>query len=251
MPARPEVTAIIGGGASGILTASHLHLQRGPCPPDRLIIIEPRADLGKGIAYGTTDTGHLLNVRAGCLSALHDDPGHFTAWAAQRTAADCRSFLPRSLYGNYLNSLLGPVEHIRARAVDLIPLGSGVQVVLSDGTLLHVDRAVLALGSSPPRWPKPLGGVGPRWVHDPWAPGALSGLRAGDAVLLIGTGLTAVDIALSLRAGGHRVVATSRHGLLPEAHRDEPVDPIRCIPPDRPTRALTSGLGTRDRRRSG
>lgn len=232
MTTRPEVTAIIGGGASGTLTA--LQLQRAECPPDRLVVIEPRSDLGKGIAYGTTDIGHLLNVRAGRMSALPDHPNHFTEWAAKRTPADALTFLPRALYGEYLASLLGPVEHIRALALDLLPLGSRVQVVLSDGTELEVDRAVLAPGPSPPAWPTPIGGVGRRWIRDPWVPGALSGLRPGDPVLLVGTGLTAVDVALSLRAAGHRVVATSRHGLLPQAHTDHPPVTIRCTPPDRP-----------------
>jgi len=233
MAVRPEVTAIIGGGASGVLTA--LHLQRAACAVDKLVVVEPRSDLGKGIAYGTDDIGHLLNVRAGCLSALPEDPGHFAAWAARRAGSDGSSFLPRAWYGEYLNSLLGPVEHIRATAVDLVPFGSGVQVVLSDGTQLEVDRTVLAPGSSPPAWPGPIGGAGRRWIRDPWATGALSGLRPGDPILLVGTGLTAVDVALSLQAGGHQVVATSRHGLLPQRHADEPFDPIRCTPPDRPT----------------
>jgi uncharacterized NAD(P)/FAD-binding protein YdhS len=228
-----ERIAIIGGGASGVLTA--LHLQRAACPPERLVVVEPRDGLGHGIAYSTTELGHLLNVRAACLSALPDDPGHFTAWAARHTVSDGRSFLPRAWYGEYLNSLLGPVEHIRRSAVDLIPLGLGVQIILSDGELLHVDRAVLAPGSSPPRWPGHMGGLGPRWVRDPWAPGALGELPAGGPVLLVGTGLTAVDIALSLQASGREVVAASRHGLLPAAHRDEPSDPIRLLLPDHPT----------------
>jgi uncharacterized NAD(P)/FAD-binding protein YdhS len=98
MPTRPEVTAIIGGGASGILTA--LHLQRSACPPGRLVIVEPGTDLGKGIAYSTTDIGHLLNVRAGRMSALPDDPGHFTDWAASRTASDAMSFFRVGGTGN-------------------------------------------------------------------------------------------------------------------------------------------------------
>jgi uncharacterized NAD(P)/FAD-binding protein YdhS len=230
---RPEVTAVIGGGASGILTA--LHLQRAGWAQDRLVIIEPRADLGKGIAYGTTDLGHLLNVRAVLLSALPDEPGHFTSWASLRTFSDDRSFLPRAWYGEYLNSLLGPVEHVRAGAVDLNPLTDSVQVLLSDGARIEVDRAVLAPGSSPPVWPRSIGGVGPRWICDPWVPGVLNGIRPGDPVLLVGTGLTAVDIALSLQAHGHEVIATSRHGLLPATHTNNLGDPIRCSPPDHPT----------------
>jgi uncharacterized NAD(P)/FAD-binding protein YdhS len=107
----------------------------------RLVIIEPRAELGEGIAYSTTDLGHLLNVRAGCLSALPDDPDHFTAWVRQHTMADGQSFLPRAWYGKYLRSLLGPIEHIHARAVQVSPRAAGVQITLSDGTRHTVDRA--------------------------------------------------------------------------------------------------------------
>jgi uncharacterized NAD(P)/FAD-binding protein YdhS len=219
---------VIGGGASGALAA--IHLQRGVRPPERLVVIDPGADLGKGIAYGTTDTRHFLNVRAGRMSALPDEPRHFTSWAARRTDSDDRSFLPRAWYGEYLSSMLGPVEHVRAKAIDLIPLGIGLQVVLSDGKRLHVDKAVLAPGSSPPAWPSLLGGIGRRWICNPWAPGALTGLRPGDPILLLGTGLTAVDVALGLQDAGHQVVAASRHGLLPISHADQPPKPVRTLP---------------------
>jgi uncharacterized NAD(P)/FAD-binding protein YdhS len=234
MPLRPDVIAIVGGGASGVLSA--LHLRRAQPEPVRVVIIEPRAELGRGIAYGTHDLGHLLNVRAGCLSALPDEPEHFTAWAGRFTDAQRDSFLPRAWYGDYLRSVLGPVEHIRAHADDLTPAGDGVQIALSDGTRRHVDRVVLAPGSPPPVWPAPLRGSGSRWIGDPWAPGALGDLRPGEPVLVLGTGLTAVDVILSLHAAGHReIVATSRHGLLPHAHPEQPFEPVSVDLPNRPT----------------
>jgi uncharacterized NAD(P)/FAD-binding protein YdhS len=213
-----------------------VHLLRAAPEPVRVILVEPRAELGRGIAYGTTDLGHLLNVRAGNLSALPDEPDHFTAWSRRHSDVDGRSFLPRAWYGEYLRSLLGPVEHVRARVDDLTPVGTGVQIDLSDGTRLNADRVVLAPGSPPPAWPEPLGGSGSRWVGDPWASGALADLRPDDPVLLVGTGLTAIDVALSLQASGHRqIIATSRHGLLPHVHPDQPFEPLRLDPPARPT----------------
>src|ERR1700683_1012167 len=210
-PLRSEVVALIGGGAAGVLTASHL-LRAAPGPM-RVVIIERRAELGAGIAYSTTDLRHLLNVRAGCLSALPDEPDHFTAWMRQHMVADGQSFLPRAWYGRYLRSLLGPVEHVRARAVQVSPRAAGVLITLSNGTRLNVDRVVLASGSSPTTWPEGLGGAVRRWIEDPWVPGILAGLRPDEPVLLVGAGLTAVDRRLSLQAAGHsQIFAPSRHG---------------------------------------
>jgi uncharacterized NAD(P)/FAD-binding protein YdhS len=207
-----------------------------------VVVIEPRAELGQGVAYGTTDLAHLLNVRAERLSALPDQPSHFTAWAQERSAVDGRSFLPRAWYGEYLRSLLEPVEHIRARAVDVTPLAGRVVIALSDGTSLVADRAILAPGSQPSRWPQPLGGPEAQWKDDPWAPGALADLPADEPVLLVGTGLTAIDVALSLDAAeGRQVVATSRHGLLPSAHSDDPVAPLDLVlPAGRTARSLVA-----------
>jgi uncharacterized NAD(P)/FAD-binding protein YdhS len=231
---RSEVVAIIGGGASGVLTA--VHLLRAAPGPMRVVIIEPRAELGEGIAYGTTDLGHLLNVRASCLSALPDEPDHFTAWIRQHMVADGQSFLPRAWYGRYLRTLLGPIEHIRARAVQVSPRAAGVWIALSNGTRLNVDRVVLASGSSPTTWPEGLGGGVRRRIEDPWVPGILAKLHPDEPVLLVGTGLTAVDVSLSLQAAGHsQIFATSRHGLLPSAHPEKPLVPALLDPPSRPT----------------
>jgi uncharacterized NAD(P)/FAD-binding protein YdhS len=231
---RPDIVAIIGGGASGVLAA--IHLLQGAPEPIRVVIIEPRVELGRGVAYGTTDLGHLLNVGAACMSAFPDEPGHFTEWAKRLTVTDGRAYLPRTWYGDYLRSLLEPADHIRAQAVDIMPSGDRAKVVLASGSIVTCDRVILAPGPSPQRWPVPLGGTGKRWIGNPWAPGALAGTRPEEPVLLVGTGLTAVDVALGLGAAGHQqVVATSRHGLLPLAHPDEPFPSLPIVPPSRPT----------------
>jgi len=234
MSPSPETVGIIGGGASGALAAIHL-LRESPVPV-RVVVVEPRAALGRGVAYGTADVGHLLNVRAGCMSAFPDEPDHFVQWAHRLSDTDARAFLPRAWYGEYLRSMLGPVDHVRARVADVVRDGSRVAMVLDGGSVVPCDRMVLAPGPPPPRWPVPLGGPGGRWIEDPWAPGALAELGPEEPVLLVGTGLTAVDIALGLGAAGHqRIVATSRHGLLPAAHPDEPFPTLPVVPPTRPT----------------
>jgi uncharacterized NAD(P)/FAD-binding protein YdhS len=94
-----------------------------------------------------------------------------------------------------------------------------LRVTVSNGTVIDGDALILALGNAPP--------TPPDWVHDftatrvvsdPWAPRALDAISAGRQVLCIGTGLTFVDVALSLARRGVRVTGVSRHGLLPMAH---------------------------------
>jgi uncharacterized NAD(P)/FAD-binding protein YdhS len=238
MGQKAESIAVVGGGASGVLAS--IHLLRDAPVPVRVVLIEPRAELGRGVAFGTNDPDHLFNVRASSLSALPDEPDHFALWAQRRFGSGHQSFLPRAWYGQYLRSLLEPVEHVPAHAIDISPRGGGAEIALSDGTRRPFDRVILAPGSSPPAWPEPLGGRECSWVDDPWEPDALAALSPDDPVLLLGTGLTAVDAALSLHSAGHRqIVATSRHGFLPAAHPDQPFPPMVIAPPFRPTaRAL-------------
>ncbi len=80
MKTRDAVTrtiAIIGGGVSGTLTAYHLLRQNADA---RVVVIDPRSKLGLGLAYSTPSLRHLLNVPAGKISALPDEPDHFLNW---------------------------------------------------------------------------------------------------------------------------------------------------------------------------
>ena len=134
------------------------------------------------------------------------------------------------------------VNHVHRRAVDISPRGSGARITLSDGPRLAADRVVLAPGASPSIWPEHLGSPERPWVANPWRPGALADLPPGAPVLLIGTGLTAVDVALTLVASSDQdVVAVSRHGWLPAAWPDEPPPAQTLTPPIKPSaRTLVS-----------
>src|SRR5580704_18822537 len=98
--------AVIGGGASGALIAAHLL----KCADDdvHLTLIEPRAQVGRGLAYATENDSHRLNVRASNMSAFPDDPDHFWRWlrANGHGGEDRFCFVPRLVYGRYLGSLI-------------------------------------------------------------------------------------------------------------------------------------------------
>jgi uncharacterized NAD(P)/FAD-binding protein YdhS len=227
--ARPAV-GIIGGGASGALAA--LALLRSGADVD-VVVIEPRLLLGRGVAYSTADPRHRLNVPAAGMSGVAGDPEHFVRWAWSVGApVDGFSFPSRELYGSYLGDSLaeaadagpGGLAHLRDTACGVRRERSGWTVMLAGGGRLSVDALVLALGYAPaaPPFGLPAELVDDRrFVADPWAAGAPLRPPAGGRVLLLGTGLTAVDAALTLSADDPRarITAISRHGLRPLDHR--------------------------------
>lgn len=223
--ARPCV-AVIGGGASGTLTALALLTQ--PAGPD-VIVVEPRATLGHGVAYSTSDLAHRLNVAAGMMSAFPDRPDHFVGWGAERLPSfTAFSFAPRALYGSYLNDSLREAAgdrlvHVQASATSLRRESAGFAIQLDRGGSIHADHVVLALGhASAASLPVLEAGLSGDhgYAADPWADEALRMLPRGTA-LLVGSGLTAVDVALSLadRDPHARIITLSRNGLRPLDHR--------------------------------
>ena len=237
-PGRVDI-AVIGGGFSGTMVAVQLARLAGTASP-RVAILERGERFARGVAYGTRSDHHLLNVPAGLMSALPDEPAHFLDWLRRRDAsAHEGSFAPRRVYGDYLDDLLrsacsGPsarIDLVRAAAVSIRPAGDSgpFRIATECGSILEADRVVLALGHQEPQQPAAWGadpGLD-RYAPDPWGPGALRGLDPEDPIALIGTGLTAVDLVVGARACGHRgkIFAISRHGLLPSRHPSSPAPP--------------------------
>jgi uncharacterized NAD(P)/FAD-binding protein YdhS len=221
---------IIGGGAAGTLAAIHLVEAR---VAGHIRLVERSGSLGSGVAYATGDPLHLLNVPAGRMSAYSGDSDHFVRWLQQRSDVDSNpeAYVPRRYFGEYLVETLEAAcarsagsprfEAIRAAAVAVRAAGGGLEVELADGSRLVARQVVLAVGPRPrsAAWPGAERLAGScRYVHDPWAPGALGMVGRGDRVVLAGTGLTMVDVALTLAARGAELQAISRHGLVPRAH---------------------------------
>ncbi len=107
VPATLRHVVIVGAGFSGTLLAINLLRHDGPAAT----LIERADAAGLGVAYGTRQSDHLLNVRAANMSAFPDAPGHFVEWlAAQAMAADGAAFVPRRVYGAYLRDTLAAAK---------------------------------------------------------------------------------------------------------------------------------------------
>jgi uncharacterized NAD(P)/FAD-binding protein YdhS len=245
----PDTTAdrsvvIVGGGAAGTLTAVHL-LRAGA--PGRVVVVEREDRLARGVAYSTTFPRHLMNVVAANLGGISGRPEHLLEWLAEQgDPVAPGDFVSRMTFGRYLSDLLaqadaaapGVLETVRGAVVDVAREDDRARVALADGRTLAAAHVVLATGT-PTSGDVPVAGGwppdSPRYVHDPWTPGALGRLAPGDDLLLVGTGLTMVDVALRLVAERPdvRLVGLSRTGLLPIPHRwpQGPVDLGHRPPP--------------------
>ncbi|MCV7176390.1 FAD/NAD(P)-binding protein [Mycolicibacterium sphagni] len=220
---------IVGGGAAGVLAAIHL---RRHDPNAQITLIDASGRPGTGAAYGTSDPTHLLNVPAPRMSAWPDDPDHFCRWLNEHAVSTFEGFAPRLAYGRYLREQLAAAE-VRmetAEVVGLVP-GAPAQVKLSDGRSVSTDTVVLASGRPDGGMPDSLerafapvlaADTDGKVVVDPWAPGALAalGARRPSNVLVIGSGLTGIDVALHLIARGATITLISRHGALPHRFRN-------------------------------
>ncbi|MGW7528794.1 FAD/NAD(P)-binding protein [Streptomyces sp. NPDC054783] len=226
----PFTVAVVGAGAAGTLTAARLlDAAASARLPLEVQLIDPVPATGQGTAYATTDPRHLLNVPAGRLSALPDRPDDFTSWLSRTLGrqAGPGEFVARRHYGRYLfdhlaraveSAVFGRFRRRHERVVDLT-VDDGPRLLFASGRSLRVQSVVLALGRprSGSGWlPHPVNS--PRVISDPWHPAALDAVPTESDVLLVGTGLTMADIALTLTRPGRVVHAVSRHGLVPRRH---------------------------------
>ena len=228
----PINVAIIGGGFSGAVLA--VQLLRADSSAS-VAIIEKSSRMARGIAYNTPYERHLLNIPAGNMSALCDEPNHFLQWV--RTHHDATagkgSFLSRAIYGQYLESLQNEAAELSGgrrfqsfqdEAVALYHDGSSFTIQMKSGKALLAETVVLALGNLAPRDPDFPGLVNgaKKFVSFAWSPAALEDLPNEGSVLLIGSGLTSVDMAAALDARGFRgtIHVLSRHGLMPQRHKE-------------------------------
>ena len=218
--------AIVGGGASGTILAAQL-ARRGI----ESALIDGSGRAGKGVAYSTTEPVHLLNVRAEGMSAWAGEPDHF----ARRFAADGgdpRGFAQRRLFGRYLGEILeqavdtGKTSLIQASAVAAERADGHWGLTLDNGSSVEAEAVALAIGNQEPESLRAFDRARERFIANPWGAQARTAVQelagSGGDALIVGTGLTMVDLVLSLDAAGHRggILALSRRGQVPRTHAD-------------------------------
>jgi uncharacterized NAD(P)/FAD-binding protein YdhS len=227
-----KTLVVIGAGFSGAVTA--IHFARACTAGTRVILLNRSGEMARGLAYGTNSSRHLLNVPAGNMSALADEPDHFLRFCESRLpSTTASSFVPRKLYGEYLSSLLADAERACRpgvsfeRIVDeahlLDRMDDKTIVRLASGRELIAEHVVLAFGNFSPLNPAitAVAQAESRYIADPWSGVLDVPINPQAPILLLGAGLTALDVALTLDQIGHTgpVYILSRRGLRPLPHR--------------------------------
>jgi uncharacterized NAD(P)/FAD-binding protein YdhS len=226
----PKTFVIVGAGFSGTVLAANL-LRRPPADRADIVLIERRNVMGRGVAYAAHEFPYLLNVPAGRSSADSRDPLQFLRFAQGRLPNVGREdFLPRALYGDYLQDLLLRAEREAPPHVRLIRVfgevtriapgaGAALAAEFADRAPILGDALILALGSPSvpvPHWAEKLNGHA-AFRQDPRD--LPETLGSEHSVLIVGNGLTMADAASVLSRHPERVPTLhtiSRRGLMPK-----------------------------------
>jgi uncharacterized NAD(P)/FAD-binding protein YdhS len=238
---KKRTIAIVGGGANGVASLVHLVLKLITQPEEfgvEIILLEKKGNFGPGLAYGTDQKGHILNTNAGLMGIFADEPLHFVEWLQanqqkiQELYPDAEfhadAYLPRNLYGDYLQSVLhqyvalGRAKNVGVRllgdeAIDAEIKDNKVALSLQSGVAIDADVVVLATGTPKPGNFRQLE-VSPRYFNFPWpSQRLLQNIPRQAPVSILGSSLTAIDTLITLADNGHTGPLTlySRHGLLP------------------------------------
>src|ERR1700723_1746379 len=175
---------IVGGGFCGTVLAVNL-LRRPRTVATDIVLVERGAAMGRGVAYAAREFPYLLNVPAARVSADSQDPLQFLRFAQRHIPeADGEDFLPRELYGDYLQDLLLQAERAAPAGIRLGRLfdegwpvtrrgeGKPFAVEFNDRAPIMADRVILALGNPPPPlqpWAAAVRGPA-GYRHDSWGP---------------------------------------------------------------------------------
>jgi uncharacterized NAD(P)/FAD-binding protein YdhS len=209
--------------------------------PLHIVLINRNYPLVKGVAYGTNDKKHLLNVAAGKMSAFPDEQDHFTRWVQENGSLKRYvnddlplAYLPRRVYGDYLHSVFQDALKnkpssiqctiLQDEARNILPMVNKYMVVLKAGNTITVDKVILATGNFPPAQ-LPVKDdrfyTSKNYFGNPWQISATENIKRDETVLILGSGLTMLDTALSIAGKNFKgkIIALSRSGLLPLYHK--------------------------------
>jgi len=242
---KSKHVVIIGGGYSGSCLA--VQLVRQTRQPIAITIVESRTRVGPGLAYSTTDPDHRLNAPAFSHTIHPADAWHFTRWCRDEHILDSdpdaiqpdgTTFVQRHQFGRYLAAMVqqhaswpatgSSITHCHDKAIHGERRKDSWHIQLAGGSTLDANLLLLATGNPELRLPAGLAGNQgdlPGLIENPFASGAMQSVAPSGRVLIIGSGLTALDVLSTLIRRRHSgpIDIYSRHGLRPASQAPIPL----------------------------
>jgi uncharacterized NAD(P)/FAD-binding protein YdhS len=219
---------IVGGGASGILLLKQLidKLHHIEINKIKNIFIVDKDGFQGGLAYKTVNDHHILNMHASLMSGVLNDKDDFVKWVEFKSPFNINDgYLPRNVYGKYLNELLNAnltdcnriKVHAIAETVTNITMdkNTGYCIEMSNKSIITANICILCIGHSSPTDIYNLKNYS-GFINDPYTNKSIDFTNC--SVGLIGSGLTAIDKALEISAKYKNVklFSFSRSGLFPK-----------------------------------
>jgi uncharacterized NAD(P)/FAD-binding protein YdhS len=227
---------IIGGGYTGAIIAKLL-VERGLRDIEEVIVFEPREQLGCGLAYDVQNIDVRLNVAAHRMRAIPSSPTAFLDWlqTSGTLTVDPEAVTPegifarRSDFGRFMQEQLAPhldsgaIRHLRQTVRSVDRQNEHWRITDSSGTAISADILIIATGHPPLSRPPVIDNLDPLTasrIADVFAPNVFDGISKSDPILIVGSGLTALDALSRLDALGHdgEIILLSRSGLMPRPH---------------------------------
>jgi uncharacterized NAD(P)/FAD-binding protein YdhS len=223
--------AIVGGGPASVSLCMQLLEKLTPHVAKEEVeisVFEKNTAIGPGLPYSLEENCYLLNLPKEVMEPVQGQNGRFSDWL--KSYSDCPQdthFPPRHYFGKYLEYLANDVAqrsvggkikikyHTACEVLDLIKQNDQFEVLTTKGNYIG-DYIVLCTGHMPSvAYRHLIGNEG--YVHHPWKEGIFERIPPDEDIAIIGTRLSAIDIALKLssleRQG--KVSMVSRSGLLP------------------------------------
>jgi uncharacterized NAD(P)/FAD-binding protein YdhS len=229
-----KTIAIIGGGVSGALVV--LNILKQSKRATQILWFDAKNAFCKGLAYSTDEDVYLLNVRASNMSVFVDEPLHFVNWLTQQQLPfSSQDFVSRTIYGQYVSSTFNELKDSHA-TVKITCLAEEVTTINKNGDEFLVSakqdyqaqQVVLAFGNFLPAHPRSIHTnfqQSNRYFQNAFSSQVITQVINQESVLIVGSGLTMIDVVLSLKKHHYtgKITAISPHGYLPQAHIENPL----------------------------
>lgn len=255
-----EPFVIVGCGFAGTSVLLHTLLRIADdasttSPVDIRLVERKEEQKHAGLAYGKAPEykKHNLNIGAKRVNPFPAgmQPAGFPTFVEyiqdlskkNPDMSVCLTNPPRQLYGDYLQHLVGlaiekagskaRVSYVMAQATKVTEHKNHTTITLDGGEKIKCAHVVLATGFQDALAPKFAAAAAnsPRFIETPYSKSANDFFahvckHKNSDVLIIGTGLTSMDIAARLIHSGHegKITMMSRRALMHKPYEDTPVE---------------------------